>query len=556
MKGTDKLYDVIVLGAGISGTVLAAILARHGARVVVIDSGTHPRFAVGESTVPATSRMYALMADRYDVPELLALSDFDHTKRLVGPSSGRKKHIGFVYHRPGMEPRANEAHQLALPGFLGWESHLYRQDTDQYMCNVALHYGCDIRMNTTFQDFRFLDEEVQLLGRGELFRGKCLVDATGYASPIAQKLGLRAKDRTIRHDARTLFTHMADVAPYDACVTPPDKHGNSVPWVDGTVHHVFSGGWAWVIPFNNHEDAVNPLCSVGVTVNRDLYPFAPDGDPEQDFLDIIQQFPAMARQFRDAKAARPWVRTNRFQYSSTETVRDRYVMMSHSAGFIDPLFSRGLCNTVEVINMTAWRLLEAIDDGDFSAERFRPVDELQRLLVQGNDELIASCYTGFRDFDLWDCWLRIWAMGQIFGELRVFAHHLQYKLDRDPEVFKSMEQVPYPGKLFPTHEPYARLWDRAVEATDDVRQGKRTAEEVVRELRPLLLASNYGPPFMGLGDPNYRNMRWARRSILSALKWYATTESRDLKEFHTHGFGLIMRRMGQQILHGHLDLGM
>jgi FADH2 O2-dependent halogenase len=48
----DERFDVTLLGAGIAGTVLAAILARHGLKVVVLEEGDHPKFAIGESTIP------------------------------------------------------------------------------------------------------------------------------------------------------------------------------------------------------------------------------------------------------------------------------------------------------------------------------------------------------------------------------------------------------------------------------------------------------------------------------------------------------------------------
>ena len=49
---SDSQYDVIILGSGIGGSTLAAILARDGFRVLMIEKARHPRFALGESTLP------------------------------------------------------------------------------------------------------------------------------------------------------------------------------------------------------------------------------------------------------------------------------------------------------------------------------------------------------------------------------------------------------------------------------------------------------------------------------------------------------------------------
>ena len=64
-------FDVAVLGSGISGAVLALILASQGVKVVMIESGVHPRFAVGESTIPHTSMLSSMLAEQYGATNFL-----------------------------------------------------------------------------------------------------------------------------------------------------------------------------------------------------------------------------------------------------------------------------------------------------------------------------------------------------------------------------------------------------------------------------------------------------------------------------------------------------
>ena len=54
-------FDVAILGSGMAGSIMAAVLAKQGVRVVLIDSDTHPRFVVGESTIPHTSLLISLL---------------------------------------------------------------------------------------------------------------------------------------------------------------------------------------------------------------------------------------------------------------------------------------------------------------------------------------------------------------------------------------------------------------------------------------------------------------------------------------------------------------
>ena len=94
-------------------------------------------------------------------------------------------------------------------------------------------------------------------------------------------------------------------------------------------------GWFWIIPFDNYKDSKNPLCSVGLTFDERTYPKPKDMTPEEEFNHYLDLYPAVKRQFEGAHRVREWVSTDRLQYSSTQTIGDRWCLMSHAAGFID-----------------------------------------------------------------------------------------------------------------------------------------------------------------------------------------------------------------------------
>jgi tetracycline 7-halogenase / FADH2 O2-dependent halogenase len=92
------------LGSGIAGSTLGAVLARSGAKVLLADASTHPRFAVGESMIPRLVAWLQVLAERYDVPEFEALADANTINEKVSNTFGSKRHFGFMLHRPGQEP--------------------------------------------------------------------------------------------------------------------------------------------------------------------------------------------------------------------------------------------------------------------------------------------------------------------------------------------------------------------------------------------------------------------------------------------------------------------
>jgi len=48
MESQKTTYDVAIIGTGIGGSTLAAVLARQGLKVIVFEAGAHPKFAIGE----------------------------------------------------------------------------------------------------------------------------------------------------------------------------------------------------------------------------------------------------------------------------------------------------------------------------------------------------------------------------------------------------------------------------------------------------------------------------------------------------------------------------
>ena len=295
-------YDVVILGSGISGSILAAIVARHGLNTLLIDSGHHPRFAVGESMIPNTSQMLKIMAQRYDVPELEYISTFRNLRRHVTTSSGMKRNFSFVHHTRGKRLDPTQSTMLPIQHYPdGPESHLMRQDVDAFMLAAAVRYGADALQDTSVTELERHTSGWTLKTKcGRTIEAKYIVDGSGHNSVLAKRFGWREQPTRLRLHSRSLFTHMVGVRPFDDFFKPA-SHGLPQPLSQGTLHHIFDGGWLWVIPFDNYESAGNPLCSVGLQLDPRMFPADPEG-PEQEFRKFLRDFPDMAIQFEHARA--------------------------------------------------------------------------------------------------------------------------------------------------------------------------------------------------------------------------------------------------------------
>ncbi|GAA3441438.1 NAD(P)/FAD-dependent oxidoreductase [Planomonospora venezuelensis] len=531
---THSRFDVAILGSGIAGSVLGAILAKNGASVLLVDGGVHPRFAVGESTTLYTLNMFRVLAERYGVPELANFLTTDACYEHIGPTFGTKRNFGFMIHREGEEPDPREVNQFSPPSLKLQTSHLHRQDSDTYLFHTAIKYGCVARQGLRVTGVNLGDDEVEITGQGgERFTARYLVDASGFRSPLATQLGLRAEPSALKHHSRSLFTHMLDVRPTDECLDMPQSEMPPIPWEQGTMHHLIERGWFWIIPFNNDPRSKNPLVSVGLTFDERVYPKPSDMTPEEEFHHHVSRYPVLERIFADAKTVRPWVSTDRIQYTSTKTVGHRWCLMSHAAGFIDPLYSRGLTNTGEVINSLAWRLLEALQEDDFSQERFAYIDELQSGLIKYNDEMVNCSFISFSDYELWNAVCRVWAAAEIPINLRFERFLDRYQASGDDNVFREMEKAPYPGSFVPDNAAYQELFAEMVRLCEAVDRSERDATEAGRELMKLVQESEAVLPFIGLDERDHRFIYPQPPSLMKLFGWLGTEGPEEMRYLAT-----------------------
>lgn len=178
-----------------------------------------------------------------------------------------------MLHKEGEEPDPREVNQFSPPSKALQTGHLFRQDTDAFLFHTAIQYGCAVRQGFRVADIDLGGDEVAVQdANGERYTARFLVDGSGFRSPVADKLGLREGPDALKHHSRSLFTHMIGVKPTDDVLRMEPEDLPPIPWVQGTMHHMFDRGWIWSIPFNNEPRSKNPLVSVGLTYDERRYP--------------------------------------------------------------------------------------------------------------------------------------------------------------------------------------------------------------------------------------------------------------------------------------------
>ncbi|MET8864947.1 tryptophan 7-halogenase [Nonomuraea sp. NPDC004580] len=503
--------------------MLACILARQGVSTLLLEGASHPRFTIGESLIPETGLRLRIVADKYGVPEIGWIGTFHKLRDHVSSNCGVKRSFGFMYHRAGEENRPEEINQfgtLAPP--VGPDSHLFRQDTDAYLAAMAVKYGATFHSQTRISEIKFGDEVELLADSGRTYRAKLLIDASGMRSMVSDQLGMRDEVPRFRTDTRAIYTHMMGVKSADLLLDAGDRRRLMTPLGQSTMHHIFDGGWMWVIPFSNHRDATNPLTSVGLMLDRRKHP-NPQGEPEQEFRRIISAYPTIARHFAEADAVRPWIRSGRIQYSSPHLIAPRLIQLPHAAAFIDPLYSSGMSVLIVAVDLIAEALLKAVADDDYDIERFRFVEEVVNRGFDHYDAIVSGSFDSFASYDTWNAWNRNWVMGSLLGTFGPLSLWMRYRKTKDRAYLHKTTEPSRMGVLG-SHLPGVVDVVQASRADLDAAiAGEISHAEASERIFARFRRADFLPPYMGFGDPRQtgtatftllpgaRHVMWYRR---------------------------------------------
>lgn len=488
MSAEHQRYDVAVIGSGISGSTLGAILARHGLRVIIFEAGVHPKFAVGESMILETSETMRAMAELFDVPELAYFSS-EHYIAHIGTSHGLKRHFSYLHHTEGQPQDLRRSLQAVIPQRPhGYELHIHRQDSDYFLTSVAVRYGASVLQGTPVKDIVLRPDGVAIVtSQDRRYEADYVVDAGGMRSLLAEKFGWRSRD--LQAHTRTIYTHMVDLPCYNQVGASHQAYGIPFPVSEGTLHHVFHGGWLWVIPFNNHPRSTNPLVSVGLQLDPRIHPLRPDLSPEEEFFSFIARFPSVAAHFDRARAARGWTRTDRLQYTSTHVVGERFCLQGHAAGFIDPLYSKGLYTTLMSTALLAHLLLDAHREQDYSTGRFRALEELTLRFVAAHDRLVANSFTSWSNYKLWDVYSVLWLLGAYTEYVKLLSTRGRARSRAD--YFAEVTTLRLVGGGFGPFKELADRIDALIEAVDTCDEA--AVDRTVAEIRTLYAATSWIP---------------------------------------------------------------
>ena len=390
--------DVAVIGSGFAGSLAALALLKRGQRVALVERGRHPRFAIGESSTPLANLLIEELADRYDLPAIRVFSKWGSWQRARPEiSCGLKRGFSFFFHQPGeaFSDGPDHARQLlvaASPHDDIADTHWYRPEFDLALAREAESAGA-IYLDATRLDRLHHDGDGWSIagdreGRPVFVKAGFIIDASGPRGFLHRALSLGEIPLRWLPATQALYTHFEGVERWDRQGHSPEQP--PYPIDEAAVHHVFPGGWIWILRFNNG------LTSAGAALTDSLAGEIGAADGAAAWSRLLATLPSIADQFGSSRPVMPFVHAPRIAFRSARAAGPGWALLPSAAGVIDPLLSTGFPLTL----LGVLRLVDLLEHSVPGSDRDAALGAYERSTLaelDATERLVGALYATMDD---------------------------------------------------------------------------------------------------------------------------------------------------------------
>jgi FADH2 O2-dependent halogenase len=383
-----SVYDIAVVGSAFGGSLMAMIARRLGRSVLLLERGRHPRFAIGESSTPLSNLLLESLSRRFDLPAIAPLAKWGTWQRHhPGVAGGLKRGFTFLHHRfsesfPADAAGERELLVAASPTDAIADTHWYRPDVDHLFQREAVALGVayedEVQLNAWDENAGGVVLHGTRHGLARSYRARFLIDASGprgFLHTVGRSNELEIPGVTPNE---ALYSHFTGVARWEGL--HPSEAGAPFPADDAALHHVFPGGWMWVLRFNQG------ITSAGISVRPELAAELNLAEGEPAWNRLLERLPSVHAQFRGASTTMPFRHLRRMAFRSPPLRATRCARLPSAVGFVDPLLSTGFALNLLGVD----RLATLLQAGDLAS----PAALWEHELATEADLLAAGRMTG------------------------------------------------------------------------------------------------------------------------------------------------------------------
>ncbi|MFM2587775.1 NAD(P)/FAD-dependent oxidoreductase [Vibrio sp. TBV020] len=304
--------QVLVVGAGPSGSTVSALLHAQNIKVTVIEKAQFPRFSIGESLLPACM----------EVVEQAGMLDAVN-------AAGFQYKDGAAFRREGVYTQFNFTDKFT-PG-PGTTFQVQRGNFDKVLADSAEDQGVEIRYQHELLAMEFVGERSLLTvndaeGNPYQIEADYVLDASGFGRVLPRMLSL--EEPSCLPPRKAIFTHVVDNI--DASDVQYDRDKILI-----SVHPDNHDVWYWLIPFSNG------ICSFGVVGEPEFF----DSYPEDKIAAIKQlanEEPGLQQLLANAEYPNPAGELGGYSANVKHLATPHYALLGNAGEFLDPVFSSGV----------------------------------------------------------------------------------------------------------------------------------------------------------------------------------------------------------------------
>jgi flavin-dependent dehydrogenase len=312
--------DIVVVGAGPSGSIASALLKRRGWDVLVLEAQQFPRFSIGES-------LLAHCLDFVAEAGMIEAVDAAGFQYKNGAAFVRGTDYGEFDFADKFTPGRDSTFQVQRATF------------DKLLADEAGKQGVEIRYQVRVAS---VDNQrprplvrAQDGAREYDVEARFVLDASGFGRTLPKLLQLETPSAFPVRNA--VFTHVADHAAADSF----DRNKIQV-----VIHPRHRDVWYWLIPFPHGR------CSLGCVARREFFDAYPT-DLDARLRQLVAEEPFLARVLANAE----WDTAARGLSGYAANVESMhgpgFALLGNAAEFLDPVFSSGVTIAMRSASMAA-----------------------------------------------------------------------------------------------------------------------------------------------------------------------------------------------------------
>lgn len=308
---SDLDADVLIIGAGPSGSMAAHGLKKLGYRVIILEKETFPRFSIGESLLPQCMGFL----EQAEMLDPVIAEGFQFKNGAAFAHAGKKTEFDFT--------------QKFTPGW-GTTFQVPRGRFDQILANTAENVGVPIHYQHSILAADFSQTGLARLtsmdkdGAQREWTASIVLDASGFGRVLPRLLDLETPSPLSPRQA--LFTHIEDNIRVD------DYDRNKILIA---IHPKFHEIWYWLIPFSNGRSSLGVVMPKGFLDTR-------SGERVDILRELAFEEPRLAELLQHSRFDTPVNTIGGYSADVKALHGQGYVLLGNAGEFLDPVFSSGV----------------------------------------------------------------------------------------------------------------------------------------------------------------------------------------------------------------------